>query len=71
MYGLSDQPNGMPFTRFRAALHGSSRYSARIRESIEHMFVIEATPDGSASDASRLDDDVPPSTCAPSGAAEM
>ena len=27
MYGFSDHLNAMPFTRFSAALQGSSRYS--------------------------------------------
>ena len=27
MYGFSDHPNIMPLTRFKADLHGSSRYS--------------------------------------------
>ena len=39
MYGLSDQPKGMPRTRLRALRHGSSRYSTRMRASIEHTFV--------------------------------
>ena len=30
MYGFSDQPNGMPRTRFSATLQGSSRYSTAI-----------------------------------------
>jgi glyoxylase-like metal-dependent hydrolase (beta-lactamase superfamily II) len=43
MYGLSDQPNGMPCTRFSAERQGSSRYSVRIpvAKVIEHTF---ATP---------------------------
>src|SRR5919198_53077 len=44
MYGFSDHPNGMPWTRLSAARQGSSRYSTRDRMSthrIEHTF---ATP---------------------------
>ena len=41
MYGLSDQSNGIPATRFSADWHGSMRYSARIAASIEHTFVSE------------------------------
>src|SRR5579862_4022470 len=43
MYGLSDQSNGMPCTRFSAERHGSSRYSTCISMAklIEHVF---ATP---------------------------
>src|SRR6476661_5907868 len=32
MYGFSDQPNGIPVTRFRADRQGSSRYSATMRQ---------------------------------------
>jgi len=38
MYGLSDHLNGIPRTWLSADLQGSSRYSARILPSIEHMF---------------------------------
>src|SRR5205823_14904259 len=43
MYGLSDQSNGMPWTRFSAERQGSSRYSTRIpvAKVTEHVF---ATP---------------------------
>src|SRR5690242_8074727 len=37
MYGFSDQPNIMPFTRLRADLQGSSRYAAMAAR-IEHLF---------------------------------
>ena len=39
VYGFRDHANGIPRTRFRALRHASSRYSARIAASIEHMFV--------------------------------
>src|SRR5439155_23580246 len=38
MYGFRDQLNAIPLTRFRATLHGSSRYSARTSDMIEHTF---------------------------------
>ena len=38
MYGLSDQRNGIPRTALSADLHGSSRYSARMPDRIEHTF---------------------------------
>src|SRR5438067_177073 len=43
MYGLSDQSNGMPWTRFSAERQGYSRYSTRIpvAKVTEHVF---ATP---------------------------
>src|SRR4051812_41426402 len=45
MYGLSDQLNGIPLTRFSAFLQGSSRYSAFIvPTSIEQPFY-SSTPD--------------------------
>src|SRR5487761_894272 len=42
MYGLSDHPNGMPWTRFSAERQGSSRYSTRIpvAKLIEHTFAV-------------------------------
>ena len=42
MYGLSDQPNGIPCTRFSAERQGSSRYSTRIpvAKSSEHTFAV-------------------------------
>src|SRR4051812_47159738 len=45
MYGLSDQWNPIPCTRFRAERQGSSRYSARIpvANRTEHTF---AAPTG-------------------------
>src|SRR5215217_6977633 len=40
MYGFSDHPNAMPFTRLSAALQGSSRYSIPTSPRIiEHTFV--------------------------------
>ena len=39
MYGFSDQPNGMPLTRFSATLQGSSRYALASAASYEQMFV--------------------------------
>jgi glyoxylase-like metal-dependent hydrolase (beta-lactamase superfamily II) len=48
MYGLSDHPNGMPWTRFNAERQGSSRYSTRIPvpKLIEHTFAspVEVEP---------------------------
>jgi len=38
MYGLSDQSNIIPLTRFKALLQGSSRYSTRTPQVYEHAF---------------------------------
>src|SRR4051794_8098024 len=46
MYGLSDQPNPMPFTAFSAERHGSSRYSTPICESYELVFVFASPRSG-------------------------
>jgi glyoxylase-like metal-dependent hydrolase (beta-lactamase superfamily II) len=46
MYGFSDQEKAIPRTRLSADLQGSSRYSARTPESIEHMFDIAELSDG-------------------------
>src|SRR5215212_4558686 len=48
MYGFSDQSNAIPFTRFRALRHGSSRYSTPIglRQYTERTFAPRPAPPG-------------------------
>ena len=70
MYGFSDQSKGMPLTWLSATLHGSSRYSVRMRSIIEHTFV-SAERVAILGRLIRLDDDLPPSTRAPESGAEV
>src|SRR5579871_5017235 len=53
MYGLSDQPNGIPRTRLSAERQGSSRYSVRKPDSIEHTFVSTGPAGGAVTIARR------------------
>src|SRR4051794_28250341 len=52
MYGLSDQPNPIPFTAFSAERHGSSRYSTAICEAYELTFAFASR--GSGGDVERV-----------------
>ena len=75
MYGLSDQSNGIPCTRFSAERHGSSRYSTRIPvPAIEHTFVIEpcwisrsSSPRDPPADAAAADRPAPRPLLPPAG----